>query len=165
MLVSADALSPILALKRNVSLSHMCLFTPCVCCVVVVVLLLQLVSSAVRPPFSRFYPRCLWPHYRGLTPFAVISDELCESRISPIVSELAPDREKSNNLPPALLIPGMLVTRRCPPPCSALAGADSNPPGLNTVGPDILRSKCTRNLNKTAKLRLRGRKSEVTVKM
>lgn len=140
MLVSADALSPILALQRNVSLSYMCLFTPCVCCVVVVVLLLTC--------FLRCAAAFQWGFFLSTEPLAALPrlNFFCHDlgrivRVKDLFHRVRTcrDQEKSNNLPPALLIPGMLVTRRCQPPCSALAGAgQGRQMCLNTVGPDIL---------------------------
>lgn len=113
----------------------MFIYTVCVCCSVVAVCC-YFVSLAVWLLFSIFYPQSLLPHYRDLTSFAMILHESCESSRGSLLScPNLSDREKSNNLPPVLLIPGMLVTRRWPDPCSALASADSNPPVLKHCGP------------------------------
>lgn len=94
---------------------------------------------SLRGSFSVFFlflfnPQCLLMHYRDLTSFAMIADDRASRGSLPSCPNLS-DREKSNNLPSVLLIPGMLVTRRWPHPCSALACADSNPPVLKHCGP------------------------------
>lgn len=90
VLVSANSLGLVVALKQKVSLLCMCLFTPCVCCTVVVVcrFLVSFAIASLQP----FYPRAFVALPRLNFLFFMIADESCESRITPFVSELVGSR-------------------------------------------------------------------------